>query len=372
MSPAPRVLHVYKDVYPPIVGGIERHIDHLRTAMTGFTSDVLVASRDRHTRVRQTGGAREVAAGQLGRVMAAPLAPSFPLWVRRLEPDLVHVHMPNPTGELAVLLARRRDRPVVASYHADIVRQARYAGIYRPIVRAILRSADAVITGSEGIWNESPYLAGFEDRRVVVPYAVDTATLDPAKVPPAERDAVAARFGRPLVVATGRLVYYKRFDRLIRAAPPIEGTLVIVGGGPLEAQLRAMAAGVPNVHLTGAVDEGALRAILAAADCFVMASDSRAESFGIATVEAQSMGVPAVVVDTGSGTPETVDDGVTGVVVPNDGIASVVGAINRLLGDAGSREAMSRAARERAVARFSLPHLAESMEAVYRRVLAHR
>jgi hypothetical protein len=40
-----RVLHVYKDIFPPVAGGIEKHIDGLRAALPDVVSHVLVASR---------------------------------------------------------------------------------------------------------------------------------------------------------------------------------------------------------------------------------------------------------------------------------------------------------------------------------------
>ena len=106
--------------------------------------------------------------------------------------------------------------------------------------------------------------------------------------------------------------------------------------------------------LAGAVDEDELVALLAAGDCFVMSSTSRAESFGIAVAEAQAMGLPAVVTDTGSGTVEAVEDGVTGIVVPPSDPAALAAGIRDLLADEERRRAMGAAARERAVALHSL------------------
>ena len=59
-----------------------------------------------------------------------------------------------------------------------------------------------------------------------------------------------------------------------------------------------------------------MRRHLAAADLFVLPSTSRAESFGLATAEAQAMGMPAVVTDVGTGTTEAIAPGETGVAVP--------------------------------------------------------
>jgi rhamnosyl/mannosyltransferase len=118
----PTVLHVYKDVYPPVHGGIEHHIDDLRRSVPGWRSDVLVCSRSRRTVISEFGSGLEVRAGELGRLLSNPIAPRLVSWIRRLKHDVLHLHMPHPTGEVAALIAGG-GAPSVVTYHADIVRQ---------------------------------------------------------------------------------------------------------------------------------------------------------------------------------------------------------------------------------------------------------
>jgi glycosyltransferase involved in cell wall biosynthesis len=369
-EPELRVVHVYKDVFPPVVGGVEKQIGTLRDAMAPeVASSVVVCARGRRTEVRSVGGAMEVRVAELGpRPLSAPLAPNLPLWVGRVPADLVHVHMPNPPGELAALLGRR-DRPIVASYHADIDRQSRFARAYGYLVDACLTRSAAIIAGSRRLVETSPFLRRHAPRVSVLRHAVDTDRYHPDLVDPEQREAIRRRYGRPLVTSVGRLVYYKGYEHLIQAARSIDASVLIVGDGPERDRLASLADSVPNVHLTGRVTEGELIALLAASDCFVLPSTSRAESFGIAVAEAQAMGLPAVVTDTGSGTVEALEDGVTGTIVPPRDPTALHEAVGVLLGDDARRRAMAEAARERAVARHSLPDRAREMSALYRRVL---
>ncbi|MGI8623491.1 MAG: glycosyltransferase [Solirubrobacteraceae bacterium] len=363
MAATPRILHVYKDVHPDVPGGIERHVDLLRTDVPDVRSDVLVARRGcAPTRVRQNGGEFEIAVWQVGRLLSSPLTTGYGRWARRLEPDLVHVHMPNPVGELAVL-GLDRHVPVVATYHADVVRQAWLLGAYGRLLRAILDRADVVICGTEGLRRTSPFLAGRIGVRVI-PYGVDACRF-------ASTPLRTAR-ARPVVIATGRLVYYKGFARLISLAKHLPADVVIVGTGPLEARLRRQAAGMPNVHLTGAVDDAELALRLADADIFVLPSTNRAESFGLVTIEAQAAGLPAVVADVGTGTVEAVEHGVTGLVVPSDDDAALLAALTFLVDNPARRLAMGAAARHRAVALFSADRVAADHAAVYAEVLDAR
>jgi rhamnosyl/mannosyltransferase len=363
-----RVLHVYKDVHPPVVGGVEKHIDGLRRALSpDVRCDVLVSGRSRRTTTAQVNGAIEIRAAELGpRPLSLALAPSLPLLARRAEVDLVHVHMPNPPGELSGL-ALPRGTPLVASYHADPMRQARLRGVYRPIISALLERADALVVGSRGILETSPWLGGQEGRARVIRYGIDLRRFDPAAVDPAERDRLRARWGRgrPLVVVVGRLVHYKGIEVLIEAAPRIDAEIVVAGSGPLEGRLRDLAAPVANVSLAGFVPEARLPTLLAAADVFVLPSTSRAESFGIAALEAQAMGIPAVVTDVGSGTTESISVGETGLVCPPRDPVALAEALTRALVSPG----MGAGARERVAERFDLDRQAQEMRALYEEVI---
>jgi glycosyltransferase involved in cell wall biosynthesis len=364
-----RILHVYKDVFPPVVGGIEMQIDALRNAMPDVVSDVLICSRSRHTERATTGTGAEIRVGELGpRLLSTPLAPAFPLWLRRLDSDLIHLHSPNPTGEVSTLLARR-DRPLIVSYHADVVRQARFERAYRPVVGACLARASAIVTATRTLAETSPSLRPYADKVRVIPHGVDVECYDSGAVSADKVAAIRARYGGPLVISVGRLVYYKGHDRLIAAARGLDATVLIVGEGPERDRLEGLAREVPNVRLLGELDEPELVAHLAAADCFVLASTSRAESFGIAVAEAQAMGLPAVVTDTGAGTCEAIEDGVTGTLVPSGEHNALRRAIEAILDDTSRRREMGLAARERAVKRHALPDRAADVLALYREVL---
>lgn len=371
MAMSVRVLHVYKDVHPDVPGGIERHLDDLRRTVPGVVSTVLVCSRSRRTTVRVVAGGAEIAVGELGRALSAPLAPTFPLWLRRIPADVLHLHLPNPTGEVATLLAGVK-APIVASYHADIVRQAALLPVYGRVVHRILDRAHTVVVGTEALLRTSPLLQPYRDRACMIPYGVDTERLAPEAVDPAAIAALRERFGSRLVVATGRLVYYKGFSRLVRIASRLDAEVVIAGSGPLEAELRAEAQRVPRVHLLGRVSDGELRDLLAAADVFVLPSVNRAESFGISTLEAQAMGVPAVVSDVGTGTTEAIEDGRTGLVVPAADDHALVDGLRRLLDNPELGRAMGARGRERAIRDHSLASVAARFARLYHEVALSR
>lgn len=360
--------HVYKDVYPPVAGGIEKHIDGIRRAMPQVTSDILVCARAARTSEARVGTGVEVRVGELGRVLSTPIAPGFPFRLRRLRADVYHVHMPNPLGELSALVALR-DRPFVVSYHADVVRQARLMPVYGPLLRKCLDCARAVIVGSEGIASSSPVLAPVRGRVQLVPYAVDTEVFRPENASADEVAAIRSRHGTPLVVSVGRLVHYKGLDQLIAASASIPATIVIAGSGPLEADLRNRARGRSNVHFLGHVPEERLPALLSAADCFVLPSVNRAESFGIVTLEAQAMGTPAVVTDVGTGTTEAIEPGKSGLVVAPGSPDELAAAIRSLLDDPARARGMGAIGAARVRERHTREIQARRLARIYERAV---
>lgn len=369
-----RVLHVYKDIYPPVAGGIERHIDSIRRSVPGWRHDVLVAAHGPHTFRRETEYGIETHVGGLGRLLSTPLAPAFP-WRLRTERRgaLVHLHMPNPTGEASMVLGGGRG-PTVATYHCDIFRQRVLLPLYRPLVVRCLRSADAVVVGSAELAGQSPLIRAAGVPTTVIPYAVDVEQWMPERV---KAEAVArlhAHYGAEHVLAVGRLVSYKGFDRLIALARRLTLPVVIVGDGPLRGELETLIEreGVRDrVHLAGRVSDEQLATHLAAAAIFVLPSVNRAESFGISTLEAQAAGLPVVVTDVGTGTSEAFAPGESGLLVPSGSDEAMVHALNDLAAEPARRRAMGEAGRRRVAERNSFASLGAELGALYAKV-SHR
>jgi glycosyltransferase involved in cell wall biosynthesis len=370
-----RVLHVYKDVYPPIVGGIERHIDSIRRALPDIRHDVLVCARGVRTRVRQApSGAShgtEILVGEFGRPLSTPLSPSFPIWLSRYAPGaIVHLHMPQPVGELSVLLARRQ-APLVVSYHADIYRQRSLLFLYRHLVVRVLREADVVTVASRALASRSPMIRAAGVKPEIVAYGIDTTQYARERADSAAVEEIRSRYGLRHVVAVGCLRTYKGFDRLVAVAMRVMSPVVIVGEGPmrgpLEEQIRNLRL-ADRVFLVGEVDDGRLLAHLAAASAFVLPSWNRAEAFGISLLEAQAVGLPVIATDVGTGTLEAFDDGQTGIAIPPDDARELVMAINDVLGDPERARAMGQAGRRFVEERYSLTSLATRLRPVYERL----
>ena len=214
--------------------------------------------------------------------------------------------------------------------------------------------------------------------RTAVPRSVPVSVLYPgADVevfrPDLPTEDLRARHGigdRPLVVCVSRLVARKGQDVLIlgmervRSARVPDAALLIVGGGPYEAQLRALARTAPadSVYFSGQVSEEDLPRYYAAGDVFAMPCRTRragmeVEGWGNVFIEAAACGKPVVVGDSG-GAREALVDGETGLLVNGADVNEVADAVADLLGDPDRARSMGAAGRARVLASHTWPTVA--------------
>ena len=365
-----KILHIYKDYYP-LLGGIENHLRLLveGLAKRGLEVTVLVTSLTRQTTTLEMNGVKVIKAGRLATLASTPLSVSLPFIVRRLKPDIAHLHFPYPWGELAHLLWGKSRRTVI-TYHSDIVRQRSLLRFYEPFLWRLLAKADRIIASSDHYLEGSFYLSRYADKSTVIPYGID---LKRFSSPPADAEAIRRRHGSPLLLFVGRLRYYKGLQYLLEAMQDLEASLLLVGKGPMEEEWLNLATELglaKKVTFLGEVPEEELPLYYHACDIFVLPASERSEAFGIVQLEAMACGKPVVCTELGTGTSYVNIDGLTGLVVPPRDPVALAGAIERLLSDPELREEMGQRAKERVEKEFSHERMIDSTLALYEEVLS--
>ena len=188
----------------------------------------------------------------------------------------------------------------------------------RPVMAWLARWDRATASRVDRFVANSHYVAGriarYYNRRATVLYPpVDTEFFTPAARPP-----------QSYFLVVSALVPYKRIDLALAAAERLQAPLKVVGAGPDLARLRARAG--PTVEFTGQLGDEALREAYRGATAVLLTGE---EDFGIVPVEAMACGRPVVALGRG-GACETVEDGVTGVLVPDGSPAAFADAMWRV------------------------------------------
>jgi glycogen synthase len=398
-----RALILSNEFPPEIYGGAGVHVDELTRHLRPL---IELDIRTFGTRSEQADGwrvrgyppAHDVAhAEERLRPMLAALSRDLSMVVDPVGAEVVHAH--TWYTHLAGLLVRHAyGIPLVLTVHSlEPLRpwkREQLAGGYDVsswVERMALESADAVVAVSRETREDVLRLFDVRPERVhVIHNGIDADFYQPDP----GTDALV-RHGVdpsvPYVLFVGRITRQKGIIHLVRAirhlAPGIG--IVLCAGQPDTPQIAAeMEAGVaaardarPNVVWIGEmVSREEARQLYSHAAVFCCPSVY--EPFGIINLEAAACETPVVASAVG-GIPEVVVDGETGLLVPvelrpDDPMSPIdadrfelnlAGAINALMADAATREVMGRAARRRAVERFSWSTIAESTVDLYRSVV---
>jgi glycosyltransferase involved in cell wall biosynthesis len=213
------------------------------------------------------------------------------------------------------------------------------------------RSADLYLAISSAV-RDVLIASGVSAARVaLVPSGVDLDVLRMRR----DSDGIRAELGierdATVVGTVAALTANKSVHDLVRAARDVATHIdnlrvVIVGEGPTRTELERLVARLDlqeHVLLTGFRSD--VLDVLSVFDCFVLAS--RVEGLGTSIMDAQALGVPVVATRTG-GTPDLVQDGRTGLLVPPGDPELLGGAIVRMLRDPGLQARCTENARLRA------------------------
>jgi glycosyltransferase involved in cell wall biosynthesis/phosphoheptose isomerase len=354
-------------------GGQNVHVAALASGLArlGHRVDVYTRRDDPHTpeRVPLCPGATvvHVPAGPPRVVSKDDLLPymdAFGDWVGRDwdehgAPDVVQGHF-WMSGLAALRAARPRGVPVAQTFHALGTVKRRYQGDADPspasrleLERRLGREVDLVLATCSDEVVELSRMGVDACDVTVVPCGVDTTHFTPV--------GATQRRARPRLLLVGRMVERKGFDVAVRALADLPDVELVIAGGPPAAELDgdteaarlrdlAESLGVADrVTMTGQVPHQDMPAMYRSAD--VVLATPWYEPFGITPLEAAACGRPLVGSAVG-GLLDSVEDGVTGLLVPARDVSALTYAVQRLLADPETAAAMGRAARVRAVERF--------------------
>ena len=286
-------------------------------------------------------------------------------WFRELRPDVIHVH--SGAWLKAARAARKAAVPHIVYTAHGLFETEQW---HRPLLeRWSARCTDAMVVVSEPLRTALSAVGVDPDRIIVLPNGMDTDQFRPG---PAS-GTVRGRFGLAadafVIGHVARFTPVKNhallidaFARVVKERP--SAFLALIGDGPLRsaAEDRALMLGIADrIGFFGMASE--LPAIYRDFDLFVLSSLS--EQTSISLLEAMATGIPVVATAVG-GTPDLVDRGAAGRLVPSEDAGALANAIVALFDDETARRTLSDAGRRRVVDHYGMEAMLDGYETVYR------
>lgn len=361
-----KVLHLGK-FYPPRVGGMETHLQDLAARLkASIDVEILVANESFRQEISWSNGLQITRVRSLGELVATPLTWGLSQEIAKTDADIVHLHAPNPLAMIAFLRSGYMGKLVI-THHGDIIGRKSLKRLIWPIWRQCMDRASAILVASRAFAESSPELAPYQHKWHIVPFGMDFNFLD--GVSEQEIGNVRSRFPGHIVLCVGRLKKYKGISYLIDAICDVEATLLVIGKGPEETNLKRLAERLgAKVAFLGTIHHGKqLGAYYRAADLFVLPSTY--EAFGLVQLEAMYCGLPVINTALSTGVAEVSIHGLTGLTVPPANSTRLSEAISTLLTDTQLRSRFSINAQQRAKL-FTVESAVVQTLAVYESVLS--
>jgi len=289
--------------------------------------------------------------------------------IERLEPEEVYVSTPGPVGLVGLLFARLFSTRCVGVYHTDFPAQIREILNAEPVVelceqytRWFYSAMDEVLVPTQEYIDILAQRGLARSKMRVFKRGVDSQLFSPAAV---STHCLEKEFNLPEgfnLLYVGRISRDKNLDFLARIYRAVlkekpDVNLILAGNGPYMQEFRDSLKDCERVAFVGKLEQDRLAQVYAAADLLVFPSVT--DTFGMAVLEAQSCGLPALVSDRG-GPQEIVQDGQTGFVLPSGRPRLWVEKILELIELARNRPAsfyeFRRAARQMALQEYNWDH----------------
>lgn len=389
-----KICHLAK-YYPPMPGGIETHVQALARAQSTLGAGVIVLcvnglNQEKHqsfgtkTIQKLDKNVKVISLGRLWSLARFDVCPEILEKLRQAvdEPDcLIHLHTPNPTMLIAWLISSvtawimgRSQAALVITHHSDIIKQRFLKYLIHPLEYLVYRQASCILIDSPKYLEGSKFLQRFQHNVKALPLGLDFSWYThPTEAALAYSRSLQEKYGASLWLCVGRLVYYKAIHLAIEALAFVPGTLIIIGTGPLEKELKNQAKKLglsERIFWHGSASQDELTGAYHAATALWFPSNMRSEGFGLVQVEAMACGCPTINADIPhSGVPWVSRHEQEGLTVPINNPLALAQAAKRLLDEPNLRARLSAASRDRVRQEFDHITMAQRSFEIYERIV---
>jgi rhamnosyl/mannosyltransferase len=232
---------------------------------------------------------------------------------------------------------------------------------------------DRIVVSTSNLVESSEFLSKYSDRCDVIPLGVNLDWVHRQSSRQSRVTEIRRKYGTPLLLFVGRLVYYKGLEVLLETLALVpKARLIVIGAGPLDGSLRKdiVRRGLEGrVSILPPVAEQDLHAYYEACDVFVLPSTEKSETYGLVQIEAMASGKPVISTRLATGVTFVNLDGVTGFTVPPRDPRALADAVEKLVRDPGLCRSLGSNGRERALREFTSGLMVDRMSALYELLL---
>jgi N-acetyl-alpha-D-glucosaminyl L-malate synthase BshA len=300
----------------------------------------------------------------------------FQRFLYEFNPDLIHAHAATPSGYVGILLGKKYNIPVVVTLHGSDINSYPFRDkLTFKLTKKVIENADKVIAVSKALKERAESICS-RNKQIKVIYNgfdINKFIFDPIAsmnlrtnlgIP---KDSVVLEFVGNLIREKGVEELMHSFFKLSKVLSNLY--LLIVGDGPYFDKLLSVSKEVgleKKVYFVGRKNHEEIPSWLNACDIFILPSWS--EGHPVSLIEAMACSRPVIATRVG-GIPETVVDGVTGILIDKGDIQGLTNAIYQLATNRAMREQMGKAGRIRAEQFFTWEKNAEETMNVYKELL---
>lgn len=294
--------------------------------------------------------------------------------------DIVCAHWIVPNGIIAAVSCAIRKIPFTITLPGSDVYVAQKNALFAFLTRWAAERAAIVCADSPQYLKELTNIHAKPKKQTVIPYPVDLSTVFPSTQTIKLRKKLAISTQAHILVSVGRLIEKKGFQYVIRALPEIRKkfptvTYVIVGDGDMREFLEREAVRLnvrQAIYFVGNIIRKEIHEYYSLADIIIVPSikdrEGNIDDRPVALIEA--MACERAVIATGfPGNSLTIDQGISGILIPQKDTRAIATAVLRLLMDTEMRKRLGKSARKQVREKFQLSVIGRQYSQLFQKIV---
>ena len=289
--------------------------------------------------------------------------------IEKFEPDIINSHYASGYGTLTRLA---RVHPILLSvWGSDVYDFPQKSPVHKWMVEQNIKKADGLASTSYVMADQVRRVFGYQKEIYITPFGVDCSLFSPGETEEGKKEFCVGTV-KALEHKYGINYLIREFGNFLKSIQgEADARLVIYGAGSKKDELQHLIDTLgltERARLCGAVPNTEVPKAIRQIDVFCLPSILNSESFGVSAVEAMACQVPVIASDV-DGFTETVEDGVTGYLVPKQDAQAIADRLLELYRDPEKRRSFGRAGRQRVLRLYDIEKNVLELEEFYRQTM---